>query len=206
MRVGLYGGGFDPIHHGHIHPVWEAKRVLDLDRVIYLPTARPPHKQDRDFAPASARYAMVELALLWENDLFASPFELGEDKPSYTVDTVRHFRAAWPDAELVLLVGSDAFAGFAAWRAWREILSEAEVAILTRPGWEPETVRPALPEALRRAAFDEPAGKPATFVGNRPQAASSTEIRRQLADGGNVAPGLVPSLVLDYIRKYELYR
>ncbi len=206
MRVGLYGGGFDPIHNGHIGPVWDAKRALELDRVIYLPTACPPHKQDRTFASAHARYAMVELALLWEAELFASAFELGEGKPSFTIDTIRHFGATMPEAELVLLLGSDAFASLTSWREWQEILASAEVAVMMRPGWEPDALRASIPESLRRAAFDEPIAKGARFVANRRLAASSTEIRAQLAQGKGLASGLVPSLVLDYIRKYDLYR
>lgn len=206
MRVGLYGGGFDPIHNGHIGPVWEAKRALKLDRVIYLPTACPPHKQDRVFAPAHARYAMVELALLWEAELFASPFELREGEPSYTIDTLRHFGETLPGAELVLLLGSDAFAQLSTWRDWRDILVLAEIAVMMRPGWEPDRVLDSIPEDLRAAAFDEPVGRGVRFVENRRLAASSTDIRAQLAQGQGLASGLVPSLVLDYIRKYELYQ
>ena len=206
MRVGLYGGGFDPIHNGHLRPVWEAKRVLALDRVIYLPTACPPHKVNRMVASAAARYAMVELALLWETGLFASPFELGESAPSYTIDTIRHFCGAHPADTFVLLVGSDAFAGFAGWREWEEILRTVEVAVLQRPGWPLETLSAKLPEALRAAAFDQPLGHPVRLVPNRPLPASSTDIRAHLGAGSDLPPGLVPSLVLDYIRKYELYR
>ena len=200
------GGGFDPIHNGHLRPVWEAKRSLALDQVIYLPTACPPHKVDRMVAPAAARYAMVELALLWETALFASPFELGEAGPSYTIDTIRHFCGTRADDTFVLLVGSDAFASFARWRDWRRILEEIEVALLERPGWPSDTLHARLPEALRLAAFEDPIGFPVRFVANRPLSASSTEIRDHLGTGRDLPPGLVPSLVLDYIRKYELYR
>src|SRR5947208_4241718 len=102
MKVGLFGGSFDPIHRGHIEPVRKARRALGLDRVIYLPTARPPHKPGGALAPAPARYAMVELALLFEDGLCASAYELTADRPAYTIETLEHFRAELPDAELFL--------------------------------------------------------------------------------------------------------
>lgn len=205
MKIGFYGGSFDPIHNGHIRPVWEAKRALGLDRVLYLPTARPPHKPDRRFADAHHRFAMVELALLWESDLYASSFELRQEV-SYTIDTIRWLRARHPDATLVMLVGSDAFAGLATWRAWQAILEEVEIGVLLRPGWSEQHVRAAVPETLARAAFAPESPAVVRFVSNQPVEASSTEVRRQLAESRTLSPGLVPSLVLDYIRKYDLYR
>lgn len=205
MKIGFYGGSFDPIHNGHIRPVWQAKRALGLDRVLYLPTAHPPHKPDRRFADAHHRFAMVELALLWESDLYASSFELRQEA-SYTIDTVRWLRARHPDDTLVMLLGSDAFAGFATWRAWEAILDEVEIGVLVRPGWSEQQVRVAIPEALARIAFGPEGAATVHFVSNQPVDASSTEVRRQLAEDRTLSPGLVPSLVLDYIRKYDLYR
>ena len=110
MKVGLFGGSFDPIHRGHLDPVRAAMRDLGLDRVIYLHTARPPHKPGRALAPALARYAMVELALLGEEGLYASAHELTLDRPAYTIETLEHFRRQMPAAELYLLIGGDSFA------------------------------------------------------------------------------------------------
>ena len=81
MKLGLFGGSFDPIHRGHIEPVQAARKALGLERVIYLPTAVPPHKPGRILAPAHARYAMVEMALLEEEGLYASTFELTLGRP-----------------------------------------------------------------------------------------------------------------------------
>ena len=99
MKLGLFGGSFDPIHRGHIDPVREAKRTLGLDRVLYLPTARPPHKPGRVLTPAYARYAMVEMALLGEDGLYASTHELTPDRPAYTVETLEHFHRTLPGNE-----------------------------------------------------------------------------------------------------------
>ena len=205
MKIGLYGGSFDPIHYGHIRPVREARQALALDRVIYLPTARPPHKSRRG-APALARYAMVELALLEERDFAVSTFELGDDV-TYTVDTLEHFSRRHPGARLFLILGSDSFARLESWREWRKILELAELAVLGRPGAPAD----ALPPRLAAASGDR-----VHRVANAPVDASSTVIRRRIAADPSVveAPSgrrddlrrLVPPLVLDYIAKYDLYR
>ena len=201
MRIGLFGGSFDPIHVGHVAPVREVLSGLDLDRVIYLPTARPPHKPDGAAAPAWARYAMVELALLHENGLVVSPFEMSAEI-AYTVDTVEHFRRLGPADDLVLIVGGDSLAAIASWRRWRRIVETVELAALVRPGWEPETLLDELPDELRAAH----AARRLHFVANAPVSVSSTELRRRLAAGEAVPPEILPPLVLDYVRKYGLYR
>ena len=105
MKTGLFGGTFDPIHFGHILPVKEARLELGLDRVIYLPTAIPPHKPDGQTAPPHSRWTMVELALLSEPGLVADPYELTPGREAFTVDSVEHFQAEMPDDELFLIIG-----------------------------------------------------------------------------------------------------
>jgi len=200
VKIGLYGGTFDPIHTGHILPVHEARRAFDLERVIYLPTGEPPHKVGNVVASAQARFAMVELALLWEPDLVVSTFELSGPGPRYTVDTVDHFQRQAPDDEIVLLLGSDAFAAFDRWRDWQRILEMAQIGILLRPGWDREQLRATLAQPL----LDAIAAGRVRFAGNRPVSASSSELRQQLANQATPSP--IPRLVLDYARKYELYR
>jgi nicotinate-nucleotide adenylyltransferase len=201
VKVGLYGGSFDPIHFGHLLPVRQAKEALALDRVMYLPTARPPHKA-RPLAPGWARYAMVELALLREEGMFASSFEMRRERASYTVDTVEHFRAQLPAARLFLVVGSDSYAELPTWRAWRRILEAVEIVILARPGWELAAKGPGLAPELRRALET---GR-ARAVANAPVGVSSTEVRRAIVAGADHLSDLIPPLVLNYIAKYGLYR
>ena len=196
MKIGLYGGSFDPIHYGHILPVRQAKGALGLDRVIYLPTARPPHKRGRERrrAPALARYAMVELALLAEDGFEVSTFELGE-QVSFTADSLEHFSRRYPDARLFLILGGDSFARLDTWHRWRDILALAELAVLDRPDSGPPSRRLA-------AELD---GARVHHVANAPVAASSTDIRRRIAARSGDLHRWLPPLVLDYIAKYELY-
>ena len=112
----------------------EAVAQAGLDRVIYLPTGRPPHKPNRRLAPALARYAMTELALVEHDRLWVSAHELSEAAPTYTVDTLRHFAAAHPGDELHLVIGADSFAELSTWVRFEEILELARLVVLARPG------------------------------------------------------------------------
>lgn len=202
VKLGLFGGSFDPPHQGHLEPVKAALAQLGLDRVVYLPTAQPPHKPERRFAPAHARYTMVELALLAEPRLFASPFELTPGRRAYTVDTLAHFRDQHPEAELHYLVGSDSFAQLHTWRRWRQIPTLARLVVLVRPGWDEEACRrQAHPQLLD--LLEE--GRAVIAAGPRIDA-SSTRLRAALGRGEAPPPDVLPRLVLDYARKYRLYR
>lgn len=202
MRIGLFGGSFDPIHRGHIEPVKEACQQLSLDRVIYLPTAVPPHKLDREFAPPYARFAMVELALLEEEKLVADPFELTPSRPAYSVDSVEHFRSVFPGAEIYLLIGGDSFAELNAWHRWRDLVQQTSLGVLVRPDWDPDTLRERVP---REVAQLMDSGK-VSLVANQPVAVSATKLRDTLASGAEPPPGWMPDLVLKYIRKYAIYQ
>lgn len=202
MRLGLFGGCFDPIHYGHIRPVQQARSILGLDRVIFLPTALPPHKPGRQFAPPHARFAMVELGLLDEPGLVVSPLELTPERPFFTVDSLRHFRRLEPEAELFLILGGDGFAELHTWREWQEILRLARLAVLTRPDWRWSDFRHRVPTELAEAAETETV----RFIANEPVAVSATEVRQRLADGLELPADAVPELVLQYIEKYSLYQ
>jgi nicotinate-nucleotide adenylyltransferase len=198
-RVGLFGGSFDPIHRGHIEPVQDARQALRLDRVLFLPTAQPPHKPGRALAPPLARFAMAELALLGEEGLYVSGHELTPGQPAFTVETVRHFRGSLPEAELFLLIGGDSFHELVLWRNWREIVAAIELVVLARPGFD---IEHGLTLELRTLLSSERVH----VLQRRAVEASSTQVRECLRRGEDVPSGWLPPLVLNYIRKYRLYR
>ena len=201
MKIGLYGGSFDPVHCGHIEPILEARRQLGLDRVIYLPTADPPHKPDRVMAPAHCRFAMVELALLDQPDLLVSSYELTPGRPAYSADSAEYFASEYPGSELFLLLGGDSYRYLDTWHRWRDLLTICQPAVLVRPGWEMDRIVEGLhPELEARIADDGVA-----FVENPPVSVSSTALRRLLASGEYVAPEMMPPLVVEYVKKYQLY-
>ncbi len=201
MRIGLYGGSFDPVHCGHIEPILVARRQLRLDRVIYLPTADPPHKPDRSMAPAHARFAMVELALLDQPDLIVSPLELTPGRPAYSVDSAEHFAAEYPGAELFLILGGDSYRQLDTWHRWRELVTICAPAILVRPGWEYERVVEGLHPELAALMTS---GR-TTFIENPAVDVSSTRLRSLLSRHAPVGPEMMPSLVVEYVEKYQLY-
>ncbi len=201
MRIGLYGGTFDPIHRGHLEPVRQALAELRLDRVVYVPTAHPPHRDGGEHAPALARFAMVELAVLEDPRLVVSQHELVAG-PAYTVETVEHFRSLDPRAELFVLMGADAFSRLPTWRRWRDLAAQAVVAVLRRPGKPGTHSEGALEPELRELLES---GR-ALLLGNQPVETSATELRARLGRGERPSPAELPAAVLQYIEKYALYR
>ncbi len=202
MRVGLFGGCFDPIHTGHIVPVQAARRELELDRIIYLPTAEPPHKPGPLMAPAYNRYAMVELALLDQEGLFASAFELTPGREAFTIDSLEHFQAQYSRAELFLILGADGFLDLPTWRRWNEIPELATIAVLVRPHLSRKELLKGLTAELAQLASSDRV----CLVGNEPIESSSTRLRDLVKAGSDIPDGTLPPLVLEYIRKYTLYR
>lgn len=202
MRVGLFGGSFDPVHRGHVEAARAARRELGLDRVLFLPTAQPPHKPGRRFAPALARYAMVELALLDERELLVSTVELTPGQPAYAIETRERFRAEAPREEHVLLLGADSLAELHTWRRWEEIVATTELGVLARPGFERESLARRLAPALATAL----AGARLRWVEATAHPASATEIRRRLAAGQPPPDGWLDPRVLAFAVKYDLYR
>ncbi len=206
MRVGLFGGSFDPIHLGHVAAARAARRELALERVLFMPTAQPPHKLVRHFAPDLARYAMVELALLDEPELRVSAVELTPGRAAYAIETLERFRSEAPNDEQVLLIGADSLATFDGWRRWEEILATCELGVFARPGYDWPAIAPALASPLGQAIAQASSQSRLRWVDSTAHPASASEIRRALAAGEAPAPGWLDPRVLAFATKYDLYR
>ena len=192
MRLGVFGGTFDPPHVGHLIVAQDAALALDLDRVLFAPAGVPPHKRDRMLSPADARLAMTRAAVAGNGrfDVDAVELERGEG-PSYTVDTLRALAERHPDAELWLLIGRDQWAEFATWREPEDVMRLASVGVLSRGG-NGSGPRPGTHERVR-------------FVDVTRVDVSSTEIRRRVGVGESVRY-LVPDAVIEIIFREQLYR
>jgi nicotinate-nucleotide adenylyltransferase len=195
VRIGVFGGTFDPVHNGHVLPVEAAARKFQLDRVLYVPARLSPHK---DAVPTDARHrvAMVALAIAGRPDWSIDLEELDRQPPSFTIDTLRSIAARHPDDELWLLMGTDILAGFARWREPEAILGLARLAAFHRePYVGPGLVVPEVAGlADRLAIFDAGSVK-----------ISATDLRNDL-EAGRAIGGRVPEPVAEYITKQGLYK
>jgi nicotinate-nucleotide adenylyltransferase len=133
VRIGLFGGTFDPVHLGHLRAAESAREALGLDRVAFLPSALPPHRP-RPLSPAADRLAMARLATEGHPCFESWDLELRRPGPSYTVDTVAALAHERPDDRFVLIVGADTWPEMPGWREPRRLFSLVEVAVTDRPG------------------------------------------------------------------------
>lgn len=208
-RIGLLGGTFDPIHHGHLRSAVEAHEWLALDELRLIPSARPPHR-DSPGASAEQRLAMVQLAVADEPALSVDDRELRRERPSYTVDTLESLRSELGDSvALYLILGWDAFCGLPSWHRWDELLGLANLVVLQRPDYDLE-VPEVLKDLMAARTLSDPAGSQApageiVLLAQTPLAISATHIRALLGEGRSPRY-LLPDAVLGYIATNGLYR
>jgi nicotinate-nucleotide adenylyltransferase len=200
LRIGIFGGTFDPIHAGHLSVAQQVARRLDLDHVVLVPSGRPPHKRSRQLAPAGDRLEMTRLAARGMARLKVSDVEVRRSGTCYTIDTLAELREAFgPGHDYWFIIGADTVGELPTWHRAAELLEETEFAIAARPGFAPDfdAVERALgAAAARRLRLG--------LVEVEPCDVSSTEIRRRAAAGEDLA-GLVRADVARYIKSKGLY-
>ena len=193
MRLAIFGGSFDPPHVGHLLAAEDAIEQLTLDRVILVPTATQPLKVGRTVATAEQRLAMARLLVEGDGRYEVSAVEVERAGLSFTVDTLEHFAAAYPEAERFLLLGADVLATFGQWREPERVLKLARTVVLERAG-DPATALPAGMDA-----------KALMRLPTRRVDVSSTEIRRRVGNGKSIR-GFVTDSVAAFIARAGLYR
>jgi nicotinate-nucleotide adenylyltransferase len=196
-RIGLMGGTFDPVHHGHLSIASQALHEWNLDRVIFIPAKSPPHKRGRAVTDAEHRYLMVELAIAGHPGFFGSRLELERAGDSFTVDTLRHFneRGCDPD-RLFFIVGADSVLELLTWHRHDEVIRRCTLLAAARPGFDLGKMDQQLPAAYRERIRVLHA--PGLEV-------SGSELRERVRRGQPVRY-LVPEPVDAYIAKHRLYR
>jgi nicotinate-nucleotide adenylyltransferase len=196
VRVGIYGGVFNPPHHGHLVAAQEAHTQLELDVVVWIPVGDAPHRAIEEDPGAEARIEMVELAIAADERFRASRIEIDREGPSYTVDTLRELRARGPDDELFLILGGDQAAALPSWHEPAEVMSFATIAVFERATASFNSIGITLArlpgrEKLRLLQM------PRIDI-------SSTMVRRRAAAGKPIRY-LVPDKVAHYIGAQRLY-
>ena len=214
MRIGLYGGTFNPIHHGHLRAAKEIAEGVPLDRVTFIPAAEPPHKSDEHLAPAEDRLNMIRLAVKGEPRLAASDVEIRRSGKSYSVDTLRQLRAEeGSGSAFYLILGMDAFEEIATWKDYESLFRLCHIIVTSRPGTKRRPLRELIPEGVLRRlaptpgeeAFTSTSGMTVTYCEVTPVDVSSTRIREAVRRGASIREW-VPDAVREYIETKRLYR
>ncbi len=191
MRLGVMGGTFDPIHHGHLVAASEAAHLLDLDEVVFVPTGQPYRKEAAEVSAPEHRYLMTVVATASNPRFTVSRVDVDRPGPTYTRDTLRDLRRLRPDDELFFITGADALGQILSWKGVDELWELAHFVGVTRPGHD--LTDSGLPQD-KVTLLEVPA-----------MAISSTDCRERTAAGEPVWY-LVPDGIVQYIHKYGLYQ
>ena len=207
MKLGLFGGTFDPVHCGHLDVARAAQVALGLDRVWLVPARVPPHRS-APLASASHRFAMAAIAVASEDAMQVSDIEMDTPGASYTIETLDRLSAIGiAPAAVHLVTGADAFRDVPTWKGYPHLLDRCHFVVVSRPGNPAPALREALP-ALRERMVEpswQSAARPSIFLVDVPTAAvSSTDVRRAIRDGDSLT-GLVPPAVAAHIARHQLY-
>ena len=210
----MYGGTFDPVHAGHVEVARGVLQLFEIEKVLFIPAQMAPHKVGRAVTEPIHRYAMLALATQDDPRLLISTFELEAPDRRYTVDTVEHFQQRLGNStELFFIMGADSWSEITTWREWERLLSMTNHIVVTRPGYEPAATQvgaiserivdlrgvntPTRSEGAKKIFFTDVVMKDV----------SATNIRRLASEGRTEElTGFVPGPVLEYIKKYGIYR
>jgi nicotinate-nucleotide adenylyltransferase len=183
-KIGIYGGTFDPIHHGHLILARDACEALNLEKIIFVPAAVSPHKMEGTTAAAEIRLEMVRKAIEGEPRFAVDDCELRRDPPSFTIDTIETIQQHEAGAQFFYCIGEDNASSLTSWHRFTELQKMIQFVVLDRRGFENKTDYPVI-----RRHID----------------ISATEIRKRVAEGRSIRY-LVPRAVEEVIRREQLYR
>jgi nicotinate-nucleotide adenylyltransferase len=212
-RIALYGGTFDPVHTGHLEVARSVLQLFEIEKVLFIPAQMAPHKIGRPVTEPIHRYAMLALATQDDPQLSISTFELDAPDRRYTVDTLEHFQRVLGDStELFFIMGADSWSEITTWREWERLLSMTSHIVVTRPGYEP--VRSHVGTISERIVDLRGGQSPRVerdpkiyFTDVVMKDVSATNIRRLVGEGRiDELTGLVCGPVLEYIKKYGIYK
>lgn len=190
-RIGLLGGVFNPIHNGHLFLASQAREKFSLERVIFIPSAYPPHKEDCSLVDATHRYIMATLATLDNDDFVVSDIEIHRGGRSYTIDTLKEIKKIYgPETTIYFITGYDAISELNTWKEVEKLLELCVFIFATRPGYEPKIEE-------RYLRHTQQLIMPELNI-------SATYIREKIKNRESFKY-LVPDLVYKYICKYNLY-
>lgn len=213
MRIGLFGGTFDPIHWGHLRSAEEVSETFDLDRILFIPASIPPHKRGQTTTPARDRLQMVRLAVAKNPRFRVSTVEISRPGVSYSIDTIRHFAGRKRKGDsLFFIIGLDAFREISSWKNFTEIFPLCDFIVTSRPGSKDSDPLRGTGVAVKKLfCYDHKqrnykhwSGTRIFFIKLTDIAISASEIRERVKEGKSIRY-LVPLRVETYIKKQDLY-
>lgn len=190
MKLGLYGGSFDPVHCGHLLAAQAACEELELSRLFFIPAAQSPFKPESNLAPAALRLRMLRLGLAGQSHYEIDEQEITRGGVSYTINTIRDYTRRFPQADLFYLIGADHLPQLPKWRETEELAKRVEFAVIPRPGETPIASPPMFRLRLLKGF---------------PLGISSSQLRARVKAGLSIH-GLAPSAVAEVIRNEKLYQ
>ena len=197
MKIGIFGGTFDPVHLGHLRIAEEVRLSLNLSEVILVPAGQPPFKPDYLITPVEQRLQMLHLAVANKPDLKVSTIEIERSGPSYTVDTIAELKSQYDADELYFILGWDSLENLAEWRESSRIITMCHLAAVPRPGWRQPDLKlleESIPGISQRVVFLE---KPVIDI--------SSSVIREMVRCAESINHLVPEAVAEYIKEHKLY-
>ena len=191
MRLGVMGGTFDPVHHGHLVAASEVQNLFSLDEVAFVPSGQPWQKAGKLVSPAEHRYLMTVIATASNPRFWVSRVDIDRPGPTYTIDTLRDLASQHPEAELFFITGADALEQILSWKDADELFALAHFVGVTRPGY---------------VLSDDHLPRDAVSLVEVPAMAISSSACRERVLAGRPVWYLVPDGVVQYIGKHRLYR
>jgi nicotinate-nucleotide adenylyltransferase len=201
MKVGVFGGTFDPIHLGHLIIAEQCREQAKLDQVRFVPSARPPHKLDQEISAFDRRSDMIQLAIAGHRAFRVDELEKGRPGPSFTADTLAELQQSDPDAELSLIIGSDCLPDLPTWHDPVRIVKQASLLVTARPGWDiwsPEQLRTAIKLPSEIPLHMQVISIPLIDIASR-------DLRRRVSEARSIRY-FVPSAVAAYIADKGMYK
>jgi len=213
MRIAIIGGTFNPIHYGHLRSSEEVREALSLERVLFVPAYKPPHKKDGSFITSEHRLEMVRLAV--EDSCFfeASDIEIKRGGPSYSITTLRELHKRQPGVEIYFVIGADAFNEITTWYEYENLFKLSNFVVIPRPGYTVKKVEEILPVALadqfcydgQSGTYVNKYGTSIMYLATTMLAISASDIREMAMEDKSLKY-LLPPQVEEYIRSKGLYR
>jgi nicotinate-nucleotide adenylyltransferase len=213
-RIALFGGTFDPIHNGHLKAAEGVQEFFAFDRILFIPSYIPPHKESEDVASAEHRLKMVELALSLHERFFPSSVEIDAMGTSYSIVTLNKIKDIFPQTEIFFLLGVDAFLEIETWKDYEDVLEQCSFIVMSRPGYYLHDAKKTLTDKYDRRMVEVSGPVPKDNEGDFSHKIylcpihtldiSSSEVRERVGANQSIR-GLVPENVENYIKERHLY-